>query len=363
MKMKQLIRNREYWIKRFQALELLNHKRALRLDDQIRKEFDKSISHINTQIGLWYSRIAENEEVTLADAKRLISNSELDEFKWGLKEYQKYASKYATDPAWQKKLENASARVHINYYDVMKIQVENEVQKLYHTYHQAVETFLTEQVKDTYYRTIYEGQRGFGLAWEVESFDDRKLKKILETPWTVDNKTFSDRIWEEKDKMVNQTQKSLAQATLRGGDYRQAIEDLTQFSTKDGISVAEDMRRAKNRASTVIRTESSAIASQVEMEALNDLGTEKFEVIATLDSRTSDICQEMDKRIYDLKDFEIGVTAPPFHPNCRTTTAPYFDDGFSILSTRKARGLDGKLQEVPGDITYEEWQEDYLKVA
>ena len=56
-----------------------------------------------------------------------------------------------------------------------------------------------------------------------------------------------------------------------------------------------------------------------------------------------------------MKEFEPGVTAPPFHVNCRSTTAPYFDDEFS-LGERAARGEDGKTYYVPSDMTYKEWK-------
>ena len=53
-----------------------------------------------------------------------------------------------------------------------------------------------------------------------------------------------------------------------------------------------------------------------------------------------------------MKDYETGVTAPPFHNYCRSTTAPYFDDDYDITDTRIARDEDGETYEVPADINY-----------
>lgn len=55
-----------------------------------------------------------------------------------------------------------------------------------------------------------------------------------------------------------------------------------------------------------------------------------------------------------MKDYEPGVTAPPFHVNCRSTTAPYFDDDFDLK--RSARDEDGKVYEAPGNMTYRQWR-------
>ncbi len=78
-------------------------------------------------------------------------------------------------------------------------------------------------------------------------------------------------------------------------------------------------------------TESAYFGQQAQKQCFNELGVEKYEIVATLDSRTSEICQEKDGMIFDMKDYEPGVTAPPFHVNCRSTTAPYFDDDFDIF--------------------------------
>ena len=53
--------------------------------------------------------------------------------------------------------------------------------------------------------------------------------------------------------------------------------------------------------------------------------------------------------------FAIGVTAPPFHPWCRGTTAPYFDD-MDDIAERWARDPEtGKTYTVPGSMTYKQW--------
>lgn len=78
--------------------------------------------------------------------------------------------------------------------------------------------------------------------------------------------------------------------------------------------------------------------------------------MATLDSHTSAICQEMDGKRFPISKMEVGVTAPPFHPWCRTTTAPYDPDFEGILPPEKraARDEDGKTY-LTGAKNYKEW--------
>ncbi len=94
------------------------------------------------------------------------------------------------------------------------------------------------------------------------------------------------------------------------------------------------------------------------------VGISQYQILATLDSRTSWICQDMDGVIIPLSEKEVGVNYPPFHPNCRTTTIPYFepdeiDEQFGI-GTRLAKDENGKYMEIPANIAYKQWKEKYL---
>ena len=92
-------------------------------------------------------------------------------------------------------------------------------------------------------------------------------------------------------------------------------------------------------------------------EAFNKLDVQEYEIVATLDSHTSEICQEMDGQHFLMKDYQAGVTAPPFHVWCRSVTAPYFSDNYN--GERAAKGEDGKTYYVPDDLTYKDWENRY----
>ncbi len=66
----------------------------------------------------------------------------------------------------------------------------------------------------------------------------------------------------------------------------------------------------------------------------------------------------MDGKVIDKKDYQPGVTVPPFHPNCRGTTCPWFDD-MADVGQRIARDNEGKVYYVPPDMTYREWEKTF----
>jgi len=82
-----------------------------------------------------------------------------------------------------------------------------------------------------------------------------------------------------------------------------------------------------------------------------------YVIVATLDSRTSETCQEMDGKVFDMKDFEAGVTAPPFHVWCRSCTCPWFEDNDG---ERAARGENGETYYVPANMKYQDWKDYFV---
>lgn len=78
-----------------------------------------------------------------------------------------------------------------------------------------------------------------------------------------------------------------------------------------------------NNAFRLIRTESSFVDSSVRLEefkqAKEELGYTHYIYDAFLDSRTSEICRDLDKEHIPIDEAEIGVNFPPMHPNCRST--------------------------------------------
>lgn len=102
---------------------------------------------------------------------------------------------------------------------------------------------------------------------------------------------------------------------------------------------------------------------QVQKHIYN-VGIQQYQLIAVLDLRTSKICQAMDLQIFDLSKKEVGINFPPFHPNCRTTTIPYFEDEISEyfgIGTRLAKDKNGNYIKIPADMNYKQWYEKYIK--
>ena len=339
--------SKKYWQDRFIEEEERLNKIA---GDEFRRqqlEYERAIVRINKDIEVWYNRVAKNNDVSLAEAKKMLNDKELKEFKWTLDEYIKYGEENGIKKDWSRQLENASARVHIERLEAMKLQVRGEIEKLYNGRESGFESYLKNLYKDQYNRTAFQIAKGTGVGTNIYSLNDKLVNTVIKKPWAPDGKNFSDRIWGDKDKLINTLHTEMTQAFIRG-------DSLEKLADK----IAEKMKVSKANASRLVYTESAAYSSRARLKSYQDLGVEKYEIVATLDNRTSDICQDMDGKVFDLKDYEVGVTANPFHVRCRTTTAPYFDD---MEGERAARNeVTGETEYVPADITYKDWKEKYI---
>jgi SPP1 gp7 family putative phage head morphogenesis protein len=126
------------------------------------------------------------------------------------------------------------------------------------------------------------------------------------------------------------------------------------------ISKQFDVSRAK--AGRLVMTESAAFSSAGQKDCFEDLGVEQYQIIASLDRDTCDICGAMDLKVFKMSEYQVGLTANPFHPWCRCCTAPYFEDMAGVGQRYARDAVTGESFTVPKGMTYEQWkaQQDEL---
>lgn len=341
------MKNSAYWKIRFEQLEAASNKNAISTFNTIQEQYIAAEREIERQISTWYQRFAKNNQITMAEARKLLTSGELAEFKWDVKEFIKYGEQNALNPMWMKELENASARFHISRLEALRIETQQTIEKLFGGQVDEVDKLLKKNYLHNYYHTVYEIQKGFNIGWDIAAVDDRTLERLISKPWATDGKNFSERIWSNKTSLINEIQTQLTRTFMLGKAPDDAIK-----------AIAKKMKSSMGQAGRLVMTESAYFSSQSQKDAFNALDVEKFEIVATLDSSTSEICRELDGKVFDMRNFEPGVTAPPFHPWCRTTTVPYFDDNFT---ERAARGEDGKTYYVDSRLNYKEWEKTFVE--
>lgn len=333
----------EYWARRFAALEKTQIKSDAELAEEIDKLYRQAQREIESKISRWYMKFAQNNEISMADAKKLLKQGDLEEFKWSVDEYIQHGENNLDD-AFTKQLVNASSNVHISRYESLLTELQATAVSLMGNQ----ETKLTEHLKDAYskaYRhTAYEIQKGTGVGFRIGGIDEKSLETVLKKPWAADGSNFSDRIWKDKQSLLSELDTQLKRNILLGKGPDEAA-----------AAIAKRFETSKANAYRLIQTESAAISSKAHEDCFHDLDVEEFEIVETLDRHTCPICGAMDGKHFPMTDYAIGVTVPPFHPNCRGTTVPYYAD-LEGYGERAARNANGETYFVPVDTTYEQWE-------
>lgn len=340
--------NAEYWKQRFTQLEAAQNRKGATAYFEMEKQYKAAQNELEAQIARWYQRFADSNGISFAQAKQWLKGQDLAEFKWDVKEYIKYGKENAINGAWMQELENASSKFHISRLEALQIQTQNSLETMFAQQMGTMKKALSDVYASGYYHTAYAVQQGFGLGWDIAGLDQAQIEKVLSKPWAVDGYNFSTRIWNSKTKLIGEVHNELSKNLLTGADPQKAIDSL-----------AKKMGTSKSNAGRLVMTEQAYFSSAAQKDCFNDLDVEEYEIVATLDSHTSDICRSLDGKVFKMSDYKPGVTAPPFHVYCRSTTAPHFKENFDA-GERAARGVDGKTYYVPDDVTYSEWKRAFV---
>lgn len=343
-----MAKTNKYWQKRFTLLtqSLLNKGEDYYKD--LEEEYERAIVNLERDIRDFYIRFAEKNEITMTEARRILDNRELKEFYWAVEEYIQKGRENAVDQRWIDELENASTRVRLSRLQSLQYQIRQQVEIITAKRLHGLTKLSEELIKEGYYRSIYEVQKGFEIGDTFTILDTKAIESIIAKPWAPDGSNFSERIWRDREVLVNELQKELAQSFIRGDAPDTAIRNISK-----------KMEVSKRAAGRLIMTESAFFANEARARAFKELGVEEYQFLATLDMRTSDICQDMDLRIFKISEMEIGVNWPPLHCWCRSTVIPHFEGNISQRWARDPKT--GKGYYVPGDMDYKEWYKEHVE--
>lgn len=337
----------EYWQARFEQLHNAQIDKSEDFFKRVEQMYRQAIADIEKDTARWYMRLAANNDTNLRGAKKLLKVNELEEFKWTLNQYIKKAKENGISADWSRQLENASAKYHISRLDALKLQVQQHLEYLYGNYLDGMYEAVHDTYQDSFYNTAYELQKGFKTGFEVGRIDEKTLEKIIAKPWAADELNFSDRLWKDKTKLINTLQNELVQALIRGTPQDKVVR-----------SFADKMNVSLGQAGRLIATETAYFATLAEKESMEKLGTKQYEILATLDRRTSDICRHLDGKVFNVSDFQSGITAPPFHCWCRSCIIPHVKK--LTGSKRAARGDNGKTYYIDGSMKYNDWKQIFV---
>ena len=312
---------------------------------RLEKAFNQTKRELQKTIEAFYFRYAKENGLSYAEAQKRLDKEELGELKDFIALAMQNIGKY------NQTVNNMSIKARITRYQALEAEVDAILRQLYAVDYEAMaEETMREVYEESYYRTWYniDQYRGFHAAFS--KVEPRIVETLLEYPFNGAN--FSSRLWKQKDHLQTQLMESLTTMMIQGRHPSTLAKDF-----------AKKMQSKKFDAYRLLHTESSFLMSEATHAGYKEDGIEKYQILATLDSKTCGVCGDLDRKVYEVDKAVVGVNMPPFHPLCRCTDTPYREGVDHSSLTRTARDADGNYIDVPADMTYKEWRKKFIEKA
>lgn len=157
---------------------------------------------------------------------------------------------------------------------------------------------------------IYESIQVTG-AKAFTRIDVEAARQLINSIWVADGKSFSQRVWENTQKLIQTLNDGLIECVVTG---RKTTELKKQLQERFSVSYS--------RADTLVRTELAHIQTQAAQQRYKDYGVEQLQFWADADERRCPECGKLHKKLFPAN----GPMPVPVHPNCRCVMIPVIDD-------------------------------------
>ena len=317
-------KNRDYWEERQIKREAKSFTTIQDIEKEYKIALEKAKQDINKEISRITTTYMNDNILNYNEALKLLKGDDYKVWKKDLHDYIKeYKNLLKTAPLDAQKLyleiETLSAKSRISHLDSLKAQIDMEFTKLIFGVEETGKNALNSVYRDTF----IEVTKDLGIN-AIVSRD--KIKTVLDKPWSGAN--FSERLWTNTDKLAQTVKQEIVNGMIQGINLKTMSKRVSErFETAK-----------KNDVERLLRTEVNYVLNQATLDGYKEAGIEKYEFSATLDSRTSQICSELNGEIFEIKKIAVGLNYPPMHPRCRSTTIPIIDYESLIKQGREEIG-------------------------
>lgn len=298
-----------YWEERMNSIESNTYKQSKALEEAIRAEYIIASQDVQSKIDSFINKYMDKNKLSYSEAIKYLNSKEKDSFVKVMEDYKKTINNAILfDDSVKDKInfefDTVMTKEKITRLESLLSQIDGEIYKK-----STKEDGLLTRYIETEYSIDYESvSLGFDKPLQTV-LPKEDIRELMKTPWS--GKNFSQDLWDNTDKLAEFTHREIVQSFIQGVNSQtlaNKIKKRFDNAYSDSVRVARtELNYALNKA-----TERSYVDNQVA----------KYEILATIDNKTSEICREQDGKIYKTKDIKVSVNYPPFHPYCRTTTIP-----------------------------------------
>lgn len=297
------MKHNEYWKRREE--EALNHyiTDEAEYDRQIQQIYQDMLDSCNEQINAFYGKYADKEGITLAEAKKRVSQLDIAAYERKAKRYVKDKD-FSAQANEEMRLYNAT--MQINRFELLKANIGLEMIKG----HDELEKFMGGILQG---RTEAELKRQAGILGKTITNNAKAAHAIVNASYK--NATFSDRVWMYHDEMKADLSKMLKTGLIQGKNPKALARELEKYVMGDAKS------GAKFNAERLMRTELARVQTAAQKQSFERNGFTEYTFLAN--SGCCKDCQALDGKHFKVADMMPGENAAPIHPFCRCSVAAY----------------------------------------
>ena len=239
--------------------------------------------------------------------------------------------------------------------EALQAQCGAILQRCYQRQREAIEAAAQGLAVEQYDHALYDIEQYTGFQSSYAQLSTRAIRQMLAMP--VQGSDLSTALWRQDMDAGFQIRRMLGLMFTTGKPPQDFAKELQRII---GRRDAEGNLTGKTyEAYRLLYNESAHVSEQAKLAAYEEDGIEELEIVTTLDSKTCGGCGPRDGKRVKVKDAAEGVNIPPFHVNCRCTTAPYVAAAQgSFTRTGAARDpVTGKTVRVKAQ-TFEEWKKE-----
>lgn len=293
-----------YWSERQKRLYSAMEKDEKALKKRLSSFYDAEYAQLDKQIASYYAKYGVDnvikyrsllESLPSEDVKLLME--QMEEFG---KKYPQYSHLLPVRESIYKldRLEGLQLSVRMQQLEIGAVNIEK----------------ITEHLNRQALRGLNSSAQAMGFGKNFYSANADIIKQFVNVPWSG-GESFSQRIWQNTEKLAGYLNTDIAQGIARGETY----EKLTkQLRSRFGNVSRRDAYR-------LIYTEGTYVMAESSMHAFED-DFDEYKISTVGDGKVCDICSGMARNRYKIKDREAGVNFPPFHPWCRCSFEIVVDD-------------------------------------
>ena len=329
-----------YWENRQAQMMYEYMEDAEAVSQELADIYAKASRHLSYEMDEIYEKFVDKHNLTDKEARELLNSlknsTDIAELKEALAKDPKNAALLA-------EMESGAYRARIERLEQLQAEIDRMMQQVFEQEKQVTTSHYVDLATNSYYREIYNVQRQVGFQFSFSAVDPKAVALILGSEWSGAN--YSTRIWNNTQGLAKEVKEQMIIGLLTG---KRQEEMAREIANKYATGAFEARR--------LVRTESNFVNGQMQMEAYDECDAEKYEFVAVLDLRTSEICRSLDGKVFLVKDAMPGKNMNPMHPFCRSTTIIHLDDDIVEGLKRRARNPEtGKNEFVPADMNYQKW--------